>query len=324
MITNNSFDAKSLATDLKIKAAWFYFVEGKTQEQIAQHFGISRLKVLRMLAACKEEGIVKVSIESATAEQVQLEREIEEAYGLHECIVVPASVDEADRSRIIGHAVGHYIASIIEDDTRIGVGWGATLDESLRSIPRRQTKGVSVVSLLGSLVRSASINPSVFAWRMASIFGAESYQLTCPVYVSHKSLRDLLWREPPLVDLRERAKDLNIAIVGVGAVDDTSTIFRHSILPRESVVSLKKAKAVADVLGQFIDAEGALVDHEANERVMAIDLAILQKTPRVTVVAGGSRKTAAIAAALRATRATTLITDTGAAQGLRQLAQKRR
>lgn len=303
-------------TDSKIKAAWFYYVEGKTQEQIAHYLGVSRLKVLRMLAACKEEGLVKISIESPIADQVLLEREIEKHYGLRECIVVPAAINDADTSRMIGHAAGQYITASVKDGSRIGVGWGATLDESLRSVTPCQTTNVSVISLLGSLVRSASINPSVFAWRMANIFGAESYQLTSPVYVSNRRVRDSLWREPQLMELRERTKTLHVAIVGVGAVDDSSTIFRHGILPMEAVAGLKKAHAVADVLGQFIDKDGKLINHEANERVMAIDLAILRKTPEVAIVAGGKRKIKAILAALQATQASTLITDMGAAEGL--------
>ena len=52
------------SVDLKVKAAWLYYVEGLTQEQVARHLNVSRLKVLRMLAACGQEGIVKISIES--------------------------------------------------------------------------------------------------------------------------------------------------------------------------------------------------------------------------------------------------------------------
>src|SRR5688572_26837061 len=87
--------------DLKVKAAWLYYVEGLTQEQIARHLNISRLKVLRMLAACNEEGIVRISIEGETSSQVKLERNLEARYGLEEAVVVPSPTDEGSLPRMI-------------------------------------------------------------------------------------------------------------------------------------------------------------------------------------------------------------------------------
>jgi DNA-binding transcriptional regulator LsrR (DeoR family) len=300
----------------KTKAAWLYYVEGLTQEQIARHLNISRLKVVRMLAACNEEGIVRISIEGATAPQIQLERALEATLDLKEALVVPSPTDEAALPKMIGYAAAQYISQAVYDGATIGVGWGATLHESLGSLSRRSTPNVAVVSLLGGLVRSQWINPSLFAWRMAEAFDAESFALTAPVYVTDPELRERLWREPQLRALMDRAKRMDVAFIGVGDLTDNSTVFRHGILPRTEIASLRRAGAVADVLSQFIDAEGRLVDHAVNRRVMAIDLETLKATPKVVIVAGGLEKLTAILAALRATAAKVLITDASTAKGL--------
>jgi DNA-binding transcriptional regulator LsrR (DeoR family) len=314
--TREANSAPRGSADLKVKAAWLYYVEGLTQEQVARHLNVSRLKVLRMLAACNDEGVVRISIAGETASQVALERSLEAEFDLEEAIVVPSPTDPSATPKMIGHAAAEYISNAIYDGVTVGVGWGATLHQSLGSLARRMTNDVAVVSLLGGLVRSQWINPSLFAWRMAEAFGAESFALTAPVYLSDPALRQHLWQEPQLRALLDRAKKMDLAFVGVGGISDNSTVFQHGILPQSDIASLRRAGAVADVLCQFVDAEGRLVDHPVNRQVMAIDLDVLKATPKVIIVAGGQEKLAAIQAALRATGAKVLITDASTAVGL--------
>ena len=53
--------------EAKVRAAWLYYVEGLTQEQIAEALGLSRIKVIRMLAAARSEGLVKIRIDARSA-----------------------------------------------------------------------------------------------------------------------------------------------------------------------------------------------------------------------------------------------------------------
>jgi DNA-binding transcriptional regulator LsrR (DeoR family) len=88
------------------------------------------------------------------------------------------------------------------------------------------------------------------------------------------------------------------------------------LLPRSELATLRAAGAVGDVLCQFVDAEGSVVDHPVNRRVVAVDLADLRRVPTIVIAAGGARKATAIRAALRATGARVLITDEAAARAL--------
>ena len=56
-----------VSSDLNVKTAWLYYVEGFTQEQIAEKLYVSRVKVMRTLAACTAEGIVVTMINAPTA-----------------------------------------------------------------------------------------------------------------------------------------------------------------------------------------------------------------------------------------------------------------
>jgi DNA-binding transcriptional regulator LsrR (DeoR family) len=302
--------------DLRVRAAWLYYVEDMTQEQIARFMNISRAKVIRLLASARDNGIVRIRIEDRASEQIALERQLVAAFGLADAVVVPAPADEADITTVVGHAAGTYLTDQLKDGMSIGVGWGATLHMSLKALGGQPCQRLSVVSLLGGMTHSRAVNPSAVARRIADAFGADCYQLTAPVMVADESVRAALWSEPGLRELLERARRVDLALVSVGDVSEEATLFRQGLLPRPALASLQAAGAVGDVLCHFIDAEGKVVDHPVNRRVVAVGLDDLRRVPRIVVAAGGRRKVAAIRAALKGTGAGVLITEEGAARGL--------
>jgi DNA-binding transcriptional regulator LsrR (DeoR family) len=302
--------------DLRVRAAWLYYVEGLTQVHIARFMNISRAKVIRLLAAARDGGIVRIRIEGRASDQIALERKLVAAFGLADAIVVPAPADDAEIANVVGHAAGTYLGDQVRDGMSLGVGWGATLHMSLKALGSQPLQRLSVISLLGGMTHSRAVNPSAVARRIADAFGADCYQLTAPVIVADEAVRAALWAEPGLRELLERARRVDLALVSVGDVSEEATLFRQGLLPRSELASLLDAGAVGDVLCHFIDARGKVVDHPVNRRVIAVDLDDLRRVPRIIVAAGGRRKVAAIRAALRATGASVLITEDAAARGL--------
>jgi DNA-binding transcriptional regulator LsrR (DeoR family) len=53
---------------------------------------------------------------------------------LSEVVVVPAPADAAEVAAVVGHAAGTYLAEHVHDGMSIGVGWGMTLNMSLKAI----------------------------------------------------------------------------------------------------------------------------------------------------------------------------------------------
>jgi len=306
---------ESLA-DLQVRAAWLYYVENLTQLQISRVMKTSRAKVVRLLSSARDSGIVRIEIEAKGSEQIALERELERRFRLSEVVVVPAPSSDAGVAAVVGHAAGIYLAGHVHDGMSIGVGWGVTLSMSLKALGAPTCERLSVVSLLGGMTHSRAINPSAVSRRIADAFGADCYQLTAPVFVVNEDVRNMLWTEPGLRDLRERARRIDLALVSVGDVSEESTLFREGLVPRSQVSSLQRAGAVGEVLCRFIDADGRVVDHPVNRRAIAVDFKDLHRVPKIVIAAGGRRKAAAIRAAFKAVNATALITDAGAARGL--------
>jgi DNA-binding transcriptional regulator LsrR (DeoR family) len=312
-----SVQAEESLRDLKVRAAWFYYVEGLTQEQIAAAMGISRAKVVRLLFAARNEGIVRIRIDAQDAERVALERGLCSRYGLAEAIVVPAGGnDDAQVASAIGHAAAAYLRGELRDGLSLAVGWGTTLTMMVRALGRPSVRGIAVISLLGGMTHSRAVNPAAVARRMADLLKADCYQLTAPLIVSDEATRAALWAERGLHELRDRARRADIALVSVGDVSERATLFREDLVPRAQLASLRAAGAVGDVLCQFVDADGRIVDHPLNRHVLAVDLADLRDVRRIVIVSGGERKVEALRAALKAVRASVLITDESAAAGL--------
>jgi DNA-binding transcriptional regulator LsrR (DeoR family) len=198
----------------------------------------------------------------------------------------------------------------------LAIGGGATLNASLGYMTHRPLEDASVIALVGSLPHSRWINPSVVAIKVADLFGADCYQITAPVTVDDPLLRERLWMQPTLREVRERAAAADIALLTVGDMSCEATIFRHGIVPPALIEPLVDQGAVANMLCYFVDAEGRLVDHEVNRRIMAIELETVSRVPNVVLAAGGRPKVQAIRAALKAVDANVLITDSETAKSL--------
>ena len=119
-------------SDEIIQAAWLYHVGQLNQEQVSQHLGISRFRVLRLLAEAQELGLVRVSIEHETTQTLKLADELRTRFNLKEVQIAPdtGGSDTAARQSV-GILAAGFLARIGRADhnrqVTIGVGWGRTV-----------------------------------------------------------------------------------------------------------------------------------------------------------------------------------------------------
>lgn len=309
-------DQSAGEADLRVRAAWMYYIEGLTQEEVAERLGLSRVRVLRMLADCRADGTVQVRINARATNCVALGRAIEEKYGVGHAIVVPCPADGANITEAIGAAIGDYLDGALRDGMTVGLGWGQTLSASLKHIASRKLPGMTVVSLIGALTRAKAFSPSEFAWRFADLFDADCYFLAAPVIAPDAMTRDLLFRHPSIEEVMARARRLDLALVSVGDLTPDSTLFRYAMLPEIDLQSLIRAGAVGDLLCNFLDTDGKLVDHEINRRIIANTPEALRRTPHLVLAAGGWLKLRIMHAAIRLLAPRVVITDETTAEGL--------
>lgn len=295
--------------DLKTKVAWLYYMEGMTQDEISKTLQLSRSRVLRFLAISRQSGIVQIRVTSKLSQCVELERSLELKYGLEQAIVIPKPQDAAATQDIIGSVLGGYLSEIITENMTIGLGWGKTLSASLPSIEFRDQMGISILSMLGGLTRVSGINPSEFAWRLADRLSAECYLMAAPVFAPDAQTRNALLTHPGIQEIFRRAARLDLAIVSVGDLSPLSTIAEYFLLDREELSTLQAEGAVGDVLCRFIDADGNVINHTVNDRVVAVDPRDLRAARKLVLASGGWQKYEVIRGAMRLLKPHVLVTD---------------
>ena len=300
----------------RMRIAWMYYVEGLTQNEIADRLGIGRVTVVRNINEAIKQREVKIWIEGDVAECFALETELKRAFGFKEAIVVPEPVLPEHIGKAIGVAAGIYVSDTLADDMTVGVGWGATLYESLQTLAPRELKNVQVISLLGGIVQARKFNPAEFAWQFARIMGADCYLFQAPAVVDSPETREALIERCGLRDIFRRAERLDMALLSVGAMAPSATAFRFNLIGDEERVALMKMGAVGDLLFNFFDRDGKLVDHPVNSRVMSLPLAQLRGVPTRVIASGGNDKVECLLGAIALIGCNVLITNEATAREL--------
>lgn len=300
----------------RLRIAWMYYVEGLTQNEIAERLGIGRVTVVRNINEALRQREVKIWIDGDIAECLDLEHRLKESFGLADAIVVPEPGDASRTAKAIGTAAGMYTTDNLADGMAIGVGWGATLYESLQTLAPRDLKGVRVISLLGGIVQARLFNPAEFAWQFARSVGAECYLLAAPALVDSPGTKEALIERCGLSDVMERAERVDMALLSVGGMTAGSTAFRFGFLSDADRTDLIRLGAVGDILFNFYDRDGRLVDHPINRRVMSIAIEKLGGVPKRVIASGGEEKIEALVGAMKLIGCNVLITNEATARDL--------
>ena len=300
----------------RMRIAWMYYVEGLTQNEIADRLGIGRVTVVRNINEALKQREVKIWITGHVAECLELEAQLKDTFGLVDAMVVPEPANPENTSRVIGNAAGMYITDQLHDDFCLGVGWGATLYASLQTLSPREFTNVEVVSMLGGIVQARRFNPSEFAWQFANTVGANCYLLAAPAVVDSEQTRRALIERCGLDDVLNRSDRMDMALLSVGTMSNQSTSFRFGFFSEEERQSLAAAGAVGDLLYNFYDGSGKLVDHPINRRVMSMPVEKLKRVPKRVMISGGVEKVDALLGGIKLVEANVLITDEATARSL--------
>ena len=306
---DKSVNQADISDDLKTKVSWLYYMEGQTQDEISKSLGLSRSRVLRFLAHSRQSGLVQIRVTSKLSYCVELERGLEKKFGLERAIVVPKPQNANATQEIIGAVLGGFVSEAISENMTVGLGWGKTLSASLPHIEFRERANIDVISLLGGLTRVSGSNPSEFAWRLADRVSASCYLMAAPVYAPDARTREALLGHPGIKEIFSRAQKLDLAIISVGDLSPVSTVSEYFLLDRDELTTLQAAGAVGDVLCRFIDADGNVLDHPVNERVIAVGPKDLSSARRLVLASGGWQKYEVIRGALRLLKPHVLVTD---------------
>lgn len=306
---NGAVAAESKADRLRIRAAWMYFIEQMTQNEIADVLGVGRVTVVRMLAEARARNEVKIAIESELSEIVRLERALERTFGLEQALVAPLSSADSDPIPAIAAKTGAYLSEAMRSGMRVGVGWGRTLFSTLPFIGAKSLSDFKVISLLGGVGVARRYNPAEFAWRFAQVFQGDGYLIPAPAVVDSVETKVALVERCGLEEIFEMADALDAVLLSIGGIASATTFYRGGFLKEADREALLARGAVGDLLFHFFNRNGDLVEHPVNDRVMSVEVDRLRRAPLRILTSGGQEKIEALLGAMHLVKPTVLITD---------------
>ncbi|MEM8728722.1 MAG: sugar-binding domain-containing protein [Pseudomonadota bacterium] len=302
---------------LLVRLAWACEVEGMTQADAAVRFGVTRLRVNKALSEARRRGILRVSVDSVFAASAQLEWGLERRFRLMRAVVVPAPEGDASVTPLVAAGLGAHLSDLLKDPnlTRFGMSWGNTLNLATRHMQPLDRPDLEIVSIMGGVSRGSDVNSYEITTRLADLCNAEHSFFTAPLYAGNAKSQAMFMEQDVIRDMLEKIRSCGAMALATG--DLKSSLLVRDALPRDvDREELMARGGVGDITGHILNAEGELIDHEVNRRVIGVSLNDLAKIENVILAAGGRHKVPVILAALRRGFVDTLVTDENTAQAL--------
>lgn len=312
---NERKNTMSYSQDMRLLAniATRYYEDGAKQSDIAKEFNISRSLVSKYLTKAREIGLVEIIIHDEMIHPYKhIEDKIKRKYNLEEVICV-APTEEERLKKKLGTTAAKYLSRIIQPNQTIGVSAGTTVHEAAENFfSKTKSDNVTFIPLVGGLGQQHSdIQANVVCQIFAKNGRANAVELHAPITVDSLEAKKVFMEQSFIKKVFEQARQVDIAIVGVGGLPVYSTMTKAYLSEKTSELAkdIEREDIVGDICYNFIDENGALVDCLWNERVMSISLADLAKIPKVIGVCGGKDKVESIHAIINGGLINTLITD---------------
>lgn len=300
-----------------VRAAWYYYVDQYTQDDIARRLSISRASAGRLLEKSRRSGVVTFTINSDYLPVFQIGRSLMETYGLRDVLVIPAVDEGAEDQRAVNQRLARgaaqYLQNYLAHSQTLAMGWGDTVGATFALLPTELMSQVSTVTLTGGVDAYVTNLRSI---RGVAGGGARDWVIPTPIVVSSSNLARELRAEAEVRAAMERSHNADYALVGIGGLTGSPTLARTGYATKAELREYAAAGAVGDVLGLFFDEDGTILDLPIHSRRIGIGIDELRAIPTVVGVAGGSGKEDAIRGALTGRYIDVLVTTEEVARTL--------
>jgi DNA-binding transcriptional regulator LsrR (DeoR family) len=307
------------------KAARMYFERDMRQNEIADKLGVSQATVSRLINSARKEGIIRISINIPSGVNTELEEGLIQKFGLKEAIVVDCTNESEDDNqkillREVGSAAAYYVETVIKSNDVVGISsWSETLValvDTMQQVPGKT--GIKIVQILGGVGNpAAEVHANRLTGRLASLVNGTPHFLPAPGILGSQAALNVIMNDRYVKETTDLFSQITMALVGIGPLQPARLLTSSgNVFTQEELEVLKSVGATGNILLHFFDANGKLVDHAIDSRVVSMGLEQLKKVDRAVAVAAGRDKHEAILAALKGKWINVLITDHVTAEAL--------
>ena len=303
-----------------LAAARLYYLQNRSQAEIARELGTSRSNVSRMLTEAQRQGIVTITVHDPSGRLTSLEGELRTRFGLTEVRVAqrgPASSVKVEDQ--VGAQAATLLTELIADNMTVALSWGHALQAMVYATEVSRDYSLRLTPLVGGLSSiSNEISGGELVRELATRLGAEWTSLHAPATLASAVARDALLSEQSIEKTLQLARSADLAFVGIGTPSHGSS---SAILTSLQLSPLEEkefwaAEPVGDLAARYYDAEGREVRGAVADRILAIDLDDLRGIPNVVGVAYGRAKTPGVLGALRGRLVDSLVCDEALARAV--------
>lgn len=295
---------------LIIDASVLYYLEGKTQSQIAKELYLSRPKVSRLLKKARELQIVDITINYQNDEFEQLQGEIRRAFGIPHVVITKTLTHIEDTLDEVGKAASKELETLIHDDMTIGISWGQHVRKTAKFLKRRSYNNLRLVELFGAVSYDLGDADMLSIGRsISSKLNGKLYPLPSPIYINDVGAREAIINTPLIRSTLNMIEDCDLVITGIGSIDSSSmqTLWDNYVDGEMKNRIIAKG-GIGFLLAHFFNRDGCFLDIDINEHVIGIKTATI-KEKKIIAIASGDEKVRAIYAALSGRLLNTLISD---------------
>jgi len=300
----------------RTRVAWYYFIGGLTQQEIALRMNMTRLRVNKIIGQVRDQGAVHIELNLPMSDCIGLGEALAQRYGLKEVRVVPDLPDYLEQKRVIGEAAGQMASNLLDGrDLGIGVSTGRTLSFAVRKLSSKPHASSWVVGLTGGVTRSSGTNSFEVATSFARHLGVQCHYLTAPLFCASPEAREMLLLLDELTDVLARTEIADLGLTSCGTLDEQTTLMQIRVV-KDQLEEIQQRGAVGEFLGCFLDVQGQPIDHFLNESLIALAPEKLKLKPDAILASGGIEKIQIIRAILRAGYVNRLSTNEAVARAL--------
>ena len=299
-------DERQILIDVSV----MYYLEGKTQSEIAKALFVSRPKVSRLLKKARETKVVEININYESDYLKNMQREIVRRFPVQRVVVVNTLSSSEDTLHEIGKAAAKVMHEAILPGMTIGVSWGRSVRETVSQMKSQSINDVKIVELFGAISYDmGSADALSIATNLAGKIGARVYPLPAPIFMQDQNMKKTLEKSPVIQNSLEMIENCDLILSGLGAVDlDRTQTIWDVFVESDIKEDIKAHDGVGFLCAHFFNSAGEFLDLEINRNIVGIETETINRK-RIIVVAGGAGKAKAIHAALKGGKIDTLITD---------------
>ncbi|SHL51061.1 sugar-binding transcriptional regulator [Halomonas caseinilytica] len=296
---------------LMTEIATLYYVEGETQEVIANRLGISRVKAGRLLKRAHAEGIVDVRVRQHPSVSAEIEQELIRRFGIKRALVALDHADPDVQRSGVASLVADHLSRTLHDGSIVAVGMGRNVGAVADNVFEQGERKCSFVCAIGGSLRAGEyMNPDHICRRLAMKFGGDSETLYAPALVQNPELRDAMYENSTVRQTLDRARRADTALIGVGDLSEDSNMVRMGWFSPQEIAEARLSGTVGDMMGyDFIDLHGQPARTPMQGRVIGLTIGDLARIPDVVAIASENTKAAGILGALRTGVIDTLATS---------------